>query len=180
MSHHRPAACPLWLKGGGPGGSIPEPHQGEGVLWAEGGGAPPPGPGLPKIVQAASSRRPETVATSNLSPPAWGFPRARWKARVGLESGRAARDAAHPRSTSWALWGHQAACLHPTHQKDPGPQALPPGLSSFPGTPETLAEKGHRRQHRALASPAARPLSRPRPADFCLTQWNIRAGKYLF
>ena len=131
-------------------------------------------------IQVVNSRRPETVAASNLSPPAWGFPGARWKARVGLESGRAARDAAHPRSTSWALWGHQAACLHPTHQKDPGPQALPSGLSSFPGTPETLAEKGHRRQHRALASPAARPLSRPRPADFCLTQWNIRAGKYLF
>lgn len=163
-----------------PGGSIPEPHQGEGVPWAEGGGAP-----RPALVSRRSCRRPRPGGqrqrppqTCPLQPGA--SPEPGGKQEWGWRAAGLPETLPTPRSTSRALWGRQAACLHPIHQQDPGPQALPLGPSSFPRTPETPGKKGHRLQHRALAGPAAGPLSRPRPADLCLTQWNIRAGKYLF
>lgn len=71
--HHCPAVCPLWLKGGPRGRSIPEPRQGEGVLWAEGGGA------SPALVSRGSCRRPRLAAPRERPPQmlpflAWGFP----------------------------------------------------------------------------------------------------------
>ena len=154
--------CPLWLKGG-PRGSIPEPHQGEGVLWAEGAGAPA-SPGLPRIVRAASSRSPESGHLKCC--PLWpgAFLEAGGNQERGWRAARLPETLLTPCSTSRALWWRRAACFHPwIHQQDPGPRALPPGPSSSPGAPETLA-RSRCSQHGALAGAAAQPPSHPRPA----------------
>ena len=121
-----------------PGGSIPEPHQGEGVLWVEGGGAPTPRPWSPEdragglVQEARDSGRLKPVPSS------LGLPRSQVESKSGVGEWPGCPRCCPPPQHILGPLG-ASGCLSPPNTpegpKTTGPAAWPQQLPRDPRNP---------------------------------------------